>query len=69
MKIKWNSCSVFGLTMLITTVLYITGLFTVNVVSTYEPMIQNFIYAIGRVPILFVLLWVVLAQGSDNNED
>jgi hypothetical protein len=69
MKIKWNSCSVFGLTMLITTVLYITGLFTVNVVSTYEPMIQNFIYAIGRVPILFVLLWVVLAQGTDNNED
>jgi hypothetical protein len=69
MKIKWNSCSVFGLTMLITTVLYITGLFTVNVVSTYEPMIQNFIYAIGRVPILFVLLWVVLAQGTDDNED
>ena len=69
MKIKWNSCSVFGLTMLITTVLYITGLFTVNIVSTYEPMIQNFIYAIGRVPILFVLLWVVLAQGTDDNED
>jgi arginine exporter protein ArgO len=69
MKIKWNSCSVFGLTMLITTVLYITGLFTVNVVSQHEPMIQNFIYAIGRVPILFVLLWVVLAQGTDDNED
>lgn len=71
MQIKWNSCSVFGLTMLVTTVLYCTGLFTVNYIQQYDPMIQNLIYAIGRVPILFVLLWAVLATDQDdyNNPD
>ena len=66
MPIKWNSCSVFGLTILITTVLYCSGLFTVSYISEYDPLIQNIIYAIGRVPILFVLLWAVLATDQDN---
>lgn len=66
MPIKWNSCSVFGLTMLITTVLYCAGLFTVSYISEYDPLIQNILYAIGRVPILFVLLWAVLAADQDN---
>lgn len=53
---------VFFLTLIITVMLYTSGLFTVNFVSQFEPWLQNIVYAIGRIPVLFGILYFALRQ-------
>lgn len=53
---------VFFLTLILTAMLYTSGLFTVNYVSQYEPWLQNIIYAVGRIPFIFGVLYFALRR-------
>jgi len=57
-----TTSQVFCLTLIITMVLYFTGLFTVSAVNAMEPWVQNVVYAVSRVPILFVVLYFALRK-------
>lgn len=57
-----TTSQVLCLTLIITMVLYFTGMFTVSAVNNMEPWVQNIIYAISRVPILFVVLYFALRK-------
>lgn len=53
---------VIFLTLILTFALYASGLFTVNYVSQFEPWLQNIIYAVGRIPFLFGILYYALKK-------
>lgn len=50
------------LTLIITVVLYLSGLFTVNFVNHYPAWLQNMIYAVGRIPFVFGVLYFALRK-------
>ncbi len=58
--VKMSVGEIVCLTLILTMVLYCTGLFTVNYVSTMSPAMQNMVYAVGRVPIIFTVLYFAL---------
>lgn len=57
-----NTQEIVVLTLIITFALYASGLFTVNYVNQFDPWLQNIIYAIGRIPFLFGILYYALKK-------
>lgn len=53
---------IFCLTLILTMTLYVTGLFTVSLANYFEPWFQNLLYAVGRVPIVFTVLYFALKK-------
>jgi arginine exporter protein ArgO len=64
-----TTSQVFCLTLIITMVLYFTGMFTVSAVNALEPWLQNIVYAAGRVPILFVVLFFALKKDKEPEDE
>lgn len=44
--------------LLLTSVLFITGLASVPWAAQFHPMVQNFLYAMGRLPLIYVVFFV-----------
>ena len=61
---------VIGLTVVISTLLFFTGLSVVPFVNklTTDSWSQNTMYAIGRIPIVFAAIYVYLNLGNKENE-
>lgn len=57
-----STWQVMCLTLILTMTLYVTGLFTVGAANYFEPWVQNIIYAVGRIPILFTVLYFALKK-------
>jgi hypothetical protein len=57
-----STTEVFAYTVIITVVLFYTGLFTVYMTQAFDPFTQNLIYAVGRVPIVFTVLYFLLKE-------
>ena len=57
-----NVKQIMCLTLILSMTLYVTGLFTVGVANYFEPLVQNIIYAVGRVPVIFTVLYFALKK-------
>lgn len=57
-----NVKQIMCLTLILSMTLYVAGLFTVGVANYFEPWVQNIIYAVGRVPIVFTVLYFALKK-------
>lgn len=65
---KLEMRDVFLITLAITAVLFFTGLSVVPFVNktTSDAATQNIFYAIGRLPVVFTVLYVYLNLGKNN---
>jgi hypothetical protein len=65
---KLNTKDVIGLTLAVSTVLFFTGLAVVPFVNklTVDAWQQNILYAIGRVPVVFTVVYVYLNLGKSD---
>ena len=43
--------------LLLTLVLFLTGLASVPWAAQFPPMVQNFLYALGRLPVIYVVFF------------
>jgi hypothetical protein len=46
--------------LLLTSILFITGLASIPWASEFHPMVQNFLYAVGRLPVIYVVFLIFM---------
>ena len=65
---KVNTKDVIGLTLAVSAVLFFTGLAVVPFVNklTVDAWQQNILYATGRVPVVFTVVYVYLNLGKSD---
>lgn len=56
----------FWLALFISTLLFLTGMATIPYAAQYNVLTQNFIYLIGRVPVVFAAVIIYLNLGKIN---
>ena len=61
-----NIKQVILLSLLISSLLFVTGLVSIPTVQTLTPIGQNFFYFLGRLPIIFISIIVFFNIGKCN---
>lgn len=51
--------------LLLTLVLFITGLASVPWASQFHPLMQNTLYAAGRLPLIYIVFFVFFGAGDE----
>mgnify|MGYP003468945573 CR=1 FL=1 len=51
--------------LLLTLVMFVTGLATIPWASQFHPLMQNFLYAVGRIPLIYVVVFVFWGTGDE----
>lgn len=51
--------------VLLTTVLFITGLASIPWASQFHPLVQNLLYAAGRLPVIYIVFFVFWGSGDE----